>query len=219
MTVLLFVTMIIIFLGVDYVTQRKHTPVTVARPIQSSRDPMRVPSGVFFAPSHTWLTLFPSGKVRIGVDDFVLRMMKNPELVLLKKAGATVRKGEPLLQIKDASRTMTARSPIDAEVVELNTTIQEHPQSLRESLFSDGWAYTIRPKKISDLTGLFLGEQSRAWIQREFGRLRDFVAGFTQDGSLAPALMQDGGMVVEGVFKSFSDEQCQQFEQQFLFVD
>jgi len=219
MTVLLFVTMIIIFLGVDYVTQRKHTPVTVARPIQSSRDPMRVPSGVFFAPSHTWLTLFPSGKVRIGVDDFVLRMMKNPELVLLKKAGATVRKGEPLLQIKDASRTMTARSPIDAEVVELNTTIQEHPQSLRESLFSDGWAYTMKPERGSDLSSMLLGEQTHAWIQQEFGRLRDFIAGFSADGSPVPVLMQDGGLTAEGILDSFSTKQVEQFEQNFLHVD
>jgi glycine cleavage system H lipoate-binding protein len=219
MTVLLFLTIIIIFLGVDYVMQRKNKPAPVTYQTQHNHDPLRVPSGIFFAPSHTWLTLFPSGNVRIGIDDFVLRMMKDPKLVLLKRAGTTVRKGEPLLQIKEELRTITARSPIDAEVVELNDTVQAHPEALRESLFSDGWAYTIRPKKISDLTGLFLGEQSRAWIQREFGRLRDFVAGFTQDGSLAPALMQDGGMVVEGVFKSFSDEQCQQFEQQFLFVD
>ena len=219
MTVLLFITTILIFLGVDYVIQRKRTPVAVARTAQSSTNPLRVPSGVFFAPSHTWLTLFPSGKVRIGVDDFVLRMMKNPTLVLLKEAGATVRKGEPLLQIKDATRTMTARSPIDAKVVELNTTIQEQPQALKESLFSNGWAYTIKPEKGSDLTGMLLGEQSRAWIQQEFGRLRDFVAGFSAEGSLVPALMQDGGIPEEGILDSFSATQVQQFEQNFLHVD
>ena len=113
MTVLLFVTMILIFLGVDYVMQRKHKPAPVLQQVQAVGDPLRVPPGIFFAPSHTWMSLFPSGKVRIGVDDFVLRMMKNPELVLLKKTGSSIRKGEPLLQIKDQSRTMTARSPID----------------------------------------------------------------------------------------------------------
>ena len=218
MTVLLFVTLIIIFLSVDYVRQRKHKLVPVVHETQTSSDPLRVPPGVFFAPSHTWMTLFPSGKVRIGVDDFVLRMMKNPELVLLKKAGSSVRKGEPLLQIKDASRTMTACSPIDAEVVELNSTIRENPQSLRESLFSNGWAYTMKPEKSSELTRMLLGEQSHAWIQQEFGRLRDFIAGFSTEGSLVPVLMQDGGLTAEGILDSFSTAQVAQFEQNFLHV-
>jgi len=219
MTVLLFVTMILIFLGVDYVMQRKHKPAPVLQQFQAVGDPLRVPPGIFFAPSHTWMSLFPSGKVRIGVDDFVLRMMKNPELVLLKKTGSSIRKGEPLLQIKDQSRTMTARSPIDAEIVELNETIQENPQSLRESLFSNGWAYTIKPQRGSDLTAMLLGEQSRVWIQQEFGRLRDFIAGFSADGSPVPVLMQDGGLTAEGILDTFSATQVEQFEQNFLHVD
>ncbi len=219
MTVLLFVTMILIFLGVDYVMQRKHKPAPVLQQVQAVGDPLRVPPGIFFAPSHTWMSLFPSGKVRIGVDDFVLRMMKNPELVLLKKTGSSIRKGEPLLQIKDQSRTMTARSPIDAEIVELNETIQENPQSLRESLFSNGWAYTIKPQRGSDLTAMLLGEQSRVWIQQEFGRLRDFIAGFSADGSPVPVLMQDGGLTAEGILDTFSATQVEQFEQNFLHVD
>ena len=219
MTVLLFVTMILIFLGVDYVMQRKHKPAPVLQQVQAVGDPLRVPPGIFFAPSHTWMSLFPSGKVRIGVDDFVLRMMKNPELVLLKKTGSSIRKGEPLLQIKDQSRTMTARSPIDAEIVELNETIQENPQSLRESLFSNGWAYTIEPQRGSDLTAMLLGEQSRVWIQQEFGRLRDFIAGFSADGSPVPVLMQDGGLTAEGILDTFSATQVEQFEQNFLHVD
>lgn len=219
MTVLLFIAMIVIFLGIDYVMQRKNKPAPAAYQTQHTNDPLRLPSGIFFAPSHTWLTLFPSGNVRIGIDDFVLRMMKNPELVLLKRAGTKVRKGEPLLQLKEGMHTITARSPIDADVVELNDMVLTHPEALRESLFSDGWAYTIRPNRTSDLTGMFLGEQSRAWIQREFGRLRDFIAGSPQDGLLAPALMQDGGVAVEGALTTFSDEECKRFEQHFLLVD
>jgi len=215
MTVLFFVAMITTFLAADYFMERRKKPSPVASPVRRLGDPLRLPSGVFFSPAHTWLTLFPSGKVRVGVDSFVLRMMKNPELVLLKSPGSSVTRGEPLFQLKDGSRTMTARSPIDGEVLERN----ERPEMSPDSLFSGGWAYTMKPKRSSDLTGMLLGEQSQAWIRQEFGRLREFVAGFANAGELAPALMQDGGISAEGILETFNDAQVEQFEKQFLRVE
>jgi glycine cleavage system H protein len=219
MTVLLFLTMIIIFLGVDFFIQRKKTILPGTYRAQHAPFPLRMPSGIFFAPSHTWLNLFPSGNVRIGVDDFVLRMMENPQIVLLKKSGTHTKKGEPLFQMKEDSRTLTVRSPIEGEIVELNDSVQDHPEVMKEMLFSDGWAYTVKPSQLSELTRLFLGEGTRVWIQQELGRLRDFIAGTSQNRSLVPALLQDGGIPVEGALKSFTDEQCEQFEQQFLLID
>ncbi|HTR82296.1 MAG TPA: hypothetical protein VMM58_11760 [Bacteroidota bacterium] len=219
MTVLLFISMIIVFLGVDFVVQRKKqiapVPAEARRPFSTPR----VPSGIFFAPSHTWLTLFPSGNVRIGIDDFILRMMHTPAIVPLKEAGMSIRKGEPLFQLKEGEQALTARSPIDADIVAMNDRIQDQPEVLKEALFSDGWAYTLKPKKVSDLNGMLLGEKSRAWVQQEVGRLRDFLAGFAPNAALSPALLQDGGMPVEGALKSMTDEQCKQFEQQFLGME
>ena len=124
MTVLLFLAMIIIFLGIDFVVQRKKKTVPAAAQAQRTPLPLRVPSGIFFAPSHTWLSLFPSGNVRIGADDFVLRMMKNPNVSFLKIPGSFAKKGEALFQLKEGSKTLTVHSPIDGEVVTLNEDLQ-----------------------------------------------------------------------------------------------
>ena len=218
MTVLLFITMIIIFLGADFIIQRKRSTVPIPHPTHQSFQPMRVPLGIFFSPSHTWLSLFPSGNVRIGVDEFVLRMMEKPEVVFLKNSGSETRRGEPLLQLKEGARTLTAHSPIDGEIVELNDSLRHHPEALKEMLFSDGWACTVRPKRLSDLTLMFLGEQTRTWIQQELGRLRDFIAGSSRTGSLVPAMLQDGGLPVEGLLNHLDEDQCTRFEQQFMIV-
>ena len=219
MTVLLFIITIILFLGVDVVLQRKSkaspAPLTERRPIA---DHLRAPSGIFFAPSHTWLSLFPSGSVRLGVDDIVLRMMEKPNVVFLKKSGSEAKKGEPIMQLKEGDRTLTVRSPIDGDIVELNEEMRNHPKLMKESLFNAGWAYTMKPRRISELTHMIFGENTHAWVQQEFGRLRDFIAASSHTGSLAPVLMQDGGMHVEGALKHLSAKQCQEFEQEFLTV-
>ena len=219
MTVLLFILTIILFLGVDVVLQRK-SKVAPARFMErrSAQDHLRAPRGIFFAPSHTWLSLFPSGAVRLGVDDIVLRMMEKPDVVFLKKSGTEAKKGEPIIQLREDERTLTVRSPIDCEIVELNEAVKNHPELMKESLFSAGWAYTMKPRRISDLTQMIFGENTRAWVQEEFGRLRDFIAASPQSGTLAPVLMQDGGMHVEGAAKHLSAKRCQEFEQEFLTV-
>ena len=218
MTVLLFLSMIVLFLAIDFFVQRKNKTQPVAHTVRSNVIPLRAPGGIFFAPSHTWLSLFPSGNVRIGADDFVLRMMENPTVTFLKNAGSLAKKGEPLFQLKEGSRTLTVRSPIDGEILATNDDVKNHPELLKQMLFSGGWAYTVKPQRTSQLTELLLGENSRAWIQKEVGRLRDFIADAHHQGSPVPVLLQDGGVPVEGTLKRLTAEQCERFEQQFLSV-
>jgi glycine cleavage system H protein len=218
MTVLLFLTMIVLFLAIDFFIQRKNKTSPAAQMVRRESSPFRAPGGIFFAPSHTWLSLFPSGNVRIGADDFVLRMMENPTVVFLKNIGTRAKKGEPLFQLQEGSRTLTVRSPIDGEILATNEDVKKHPELLKQMLFSGGWAYTVKPQRTSELTQLLLGENSRAWIQKELGRLRDFIADAHHQGSPVPVLLQDGGVPVEGTLKCLSAEQCERFEQQFLLV-
>jgi glycine cleavage system H protein len=210
--------MITLFLGIDFFVQRKKKTARVPQGLQRPSSPLRAPAGIFFAPSHTWLSLFPSGNVRIGADDFVLRMMENPKIVFLKNPGMLAKKGEPLFQLREGSHTLTVRSPIDGEILAVNDDVQKHPAMLKEMLFSGGWAYTVKPQRTSELTHLLLGEASRAWIQNDLGRLRDFIAESHHSGSPVPVLLQDGGVPVDGALKNFSAELCEQFEQQFLLV-
>ncbi|HTY10816.1 MAG TPA: hypothetical protein VMF88_07070 [Bacteroidota bacterium] len=218
MTVLLFLTMIILFLGIDYVVQRKKKTALAAAQAPLTPSPMRVPAGIFFAPSHTWLNLFPSGNVRVGADDFVLRMMKKPAISFLKAPGSSAKKGEALFRLQEGTRTLTVQSPIDGEVVAVNEDLQQEPEKMKEELFVNGWAYTMKPQRASELTQFLLGERSRAWIQQELGRLKDFIAESMQAGSLSPVLLQDGGAPVDGLFNDFTPEQCEKFEHQFLNV-
>jgi glycine cleavage system H protein len=222
MTVLFVVATIIVFLTIEALVRHArekrgvqlaavHTPPV--RPY-----PVRIPEGIFFARSHTWLNLFPSGKVRLGVDDFVGRLLENPEVVLLKAEGSEVRKGDPILTLKEGDRSLTIRAPMDGEILAVNDSIRNRPELLKEMLFSDGWAYTLKPRRPSELRQMLLGEETRGWIAAEFGRLRDVFAGIADKGGFVPALLQDGGPPVAGAMKQMKKEVWKRFENEFLQV-
>jgi hypothetical protein len=87
---------------------------------------------------------------------------------------------------------------------------------LNEALFSQGWAYTVAPARVSDLRTLYLGDDTRAWLKQEMGKLRDF---FARAAAPAPAFMQDGGLPAAGLMNNLNPEQCKQFEDEFLRVE
>lgn len=221
MTVLFVVMTIILFLTLDAIVRRSRAkqavPATMMhQPVQAY--PVRLPEGIFFARSHTWLSLFPSGKVRLGVDDFVGRLLDKPQIEYLKRDGDDVNRGEPLFALTEGGRTLTVRAPISGRVVGVNESLLRKPELLKESLFSDGWAFTIQPEKASEVRQMLLGDETKNWIAGEFRKLRDVFAAVPADGNLVPALLQDGGPPVAGALKHMGDDVWQNFENEFLNV-
>ncbi len=219
MTVLFVIATVLLFLTIDWLVQRsreKSAAGAVIAPRPARELSVRIPDGIFFAPSHTWLNLFPSGKVRLGVDDFISRLLEKPGITLLRSAGDTIAKGDPILTLRSDGHSLTVRAPIDCEIVSVNDALPRNPQLLEESLFSDGWAYMIRPARNADLKNLLLGSETRQWIRTEYQRLKDLLAGVSRDGTLRPAFLQEGGPPIAGVLNQMDDDIWGQLDAQFL---
>jgi glycine cleavage system H lipoate-binding protein len=216
MSVLLFIATFVVFLTIDYFVQRSRKAALAAQPVLRKTIPMRTPAGIFFAKSHTWLSLFPSGRLQLGIDDFLAHMFTTPRISMLKTAAERVEKGEPILRIAEGQNEVVVRSPIEGVIENVNSNLSVNPALLKEALFSEGWAYSITPARAGDLRSFYLGEDTRAWLKQELGRLRDFFAHLAPAG---PAFMQDGGLPSAGVMDNLDPEQCRQFEKEFLNVD
>ena len=220
MTVLFVIATIVIFLTIDWFIQRtkQRRPLAISQQKPAFDFAIRLPDGIFFAPSHTWLSLFPTGKVHLGVDDFISRLLDNPEISFLKTTGEQISKGDPLILLKTDGHKLSIRSPIDGEVLAINERLPENPKLLQEALFSDGWAYLIKPKHHSDLKNLLLGTETRTWIRHEFQRLKDLLAGLVRNGSVQPAFLQEGGPPIPGALKMMDDIVWQHIDNEFLKV-
>lgn len=219
MTVLFVIATVLLFLTIDWLVQRskseKATAAAAPKPVRELA--VRLPDGIFFAPSHTWLNLFPSGRVRLGVDDFIAGLLEHPQVLLLKHAGEMVRKGEALIELKSDGHRLTVRAPMDGEVVSVNDELPRNPGLLGEGLFSDGWAYTLRPARNSDLKGLLIGGETRVWIRNEFQRLKDLLTS-PPGGAARPAFMQEGGPPISGVLNTLDEDTWRRLDEEFLKV-
>jgi len=220
MTVLFVIATILFFLILDWVVRRvrgtNRIPVQT-KPAQTHY-PVRAPGGIFFARSHTWLNLLPSGKLRLGIDDFIGRLLETPEIILLKHEGEQVKRGEPIFSLVAGNKSLAVRSPIDGEILGVNERLGTDPAAALEHLFSDGWGYTIRPSRVSQLKDLLLGPESKAWIGDEFRRMGDFLAGVGRTPGAEPIFLQDGGLPSPGILGKMKAADWQEFEREFLQV-
>ena len=101
----------------------------------------------------------------------------------------------------------------------MNNQIESRPELLKDLLFSEGWAYTLKPKRFVDLRSMLLGPDTKTWMNMEFARFRDFFASLSGDARLVPATLQDGGPPMTGAMKTMDSEAWQQFESEFLTVE
>lgn len=212
MTVLLLISTIVFFLTVDYFVHRSKMRSTVPAVVRVHA--LRFPDGIFFSKTHTWLNLFPSGKVQMGIDDFLMRMFEHPTLTLLKKEGEQVQRNEPIIKISEGEKELIVRSPLNGAILNQNTVIAGKSISQHTALFSDAWAYTVQPRQPKEIRNFLLADETKVWLKSELNKLRDFLAVSQPTPSLV--LLQDGGEPMPGVLSNAQHDVVKKFEQEFL---
>jgi len=224
MTVIFLIVSILFFLSIDWLYRhwKKNKSLSIASPILKDSShtsfPIRIPEGIFFTKSHTWLNLYPSGKVQIGVDDLLSLALRQPHVSLLKRVGNIIKRGEPILEFTYNNNRLTIQSPIEGKILSVNDKLVHNPKLLKDAPFNDGWAYTIKPNKLADLKHFMIGSDIRQWMVDELNKLRDFVAGLGKNMQSKTLILQDGGFPMGGFLEMMDTDRWKLFEQNFLTV-
>ncbi len=75
---------------------------------RSSRSASASPD-LFLHRGHPWTNLLFSGQVKVGVDDFLQRLLGRIDGIALPPLGATVKEGEPFVTVRQGGRTASLR--------------------------------------------------------------------------------------------------------------
>ncbi len=190
-----------------------------AAPPLNSLDPRQftLPLGLFFHPGHMWLRLLRSGQVKVGLDDFLRRLLGRIEAVALPPVGTVVARGEPLARVRQGGRTLALRSPVDGTVVAANPVWETEAGRAWGDPYGEGWFVKVIPTNLArNLRDLRIAEPAVWWLQEEVRRFRDFATRFiAPDPDLGPRLA-DGGLPVDGVLEQVDDAAWSRFQAEFL---
>lgn len=99
--------------------------------------------------SHEWAKL-DGDTVLIGITDYAVQKLSNgndSDLVYcdLPEAGRSLDAGETFGEIESVKAVSDLNSPVAGEVVEVNSTIEEHLEVLSEDPWNKGWLIRVKP--------------------------------------------------------------------------
>ncbi len=124
---------------------------------------MNIPNDLRYTTDHEWARL-EGGKVRIGITDYAQDALGDVVFVQLPQLGSRVEAGGACSEVESTKSVSDVYSPVDGEVVQVNTALSEGPQLLNEDPYGEGWICVIAPSDPSGVDSLMDAEAYRQLI-------------------------------------------------------
>lgn len=183
-----------------YLAHRTPAPATAGRP-RTFVDYFRVPDGYFFHQGHSWFKKEGREVVTVGLDDFAQRFLGKIDAVDLPHTGARMSQGEKGWTLTVDSRLVPMISPVDGEVVAVNTAALRSPGTINDDPYGNGWLLKVKTNKLAANTrNLLSGNVARKWVEESLNGIR------LQSGESLGLVYQDGGAPVSGMAKALYGE-------------
>jgi glycine cleavage system H lipoate-binding protein len=194
-----------------------HTPAPPAAPGEAApgvedADGIPVPQWLWFAPSHTWLSVGSDGVCHLGVDAFLARTLGGIDRVQFVTTKGLERPAA-VLTVRDVDVTVSFPNPVN--ITGVNGALRADPARLARDPYGLGWLFEgiVRDRatvpngnpRVTD--GLLRGDAAAAWMRREGLRLRGLAEAASERIS-GTRLAADGGFPAPGLIRSLPHEEA-----------
>jgi glycine cleavage system H protein len=108
------------------------------------------PKSLRFTTTHEWIHMEdgPGGvkTATVGVSDFAIHALTDLVHIELPEPGRGVQAGKPFGEVESVKAVSDLYSPVDGEVLEVNTAVAKNLDCLTSDPYGDGWLLKIRVK-------------------------------------------------------------------------
>jgi len=154
-----------------------------------------VPMGYYFHNGHTWARIESGGYVRIGMDDFTLKILGRADALDLPLMGKELDQDSAGWGLKRKENLADVLSPVDGVIMEVNSELRERPGLANAKPYEDGWLFMVHtPDVKGTVKKLMADADSLDWMNGEVGKLENMVE------EVAGPLAADGGYLADDIF-------------------
>ena len=118
-----------------------------------------IPGDLKFLSSHEWARINDDGTVTIGISDHAQSQLGDIVYVELPEVGKEVEFEGDTAIVESVKAASDVYSPISGEIVETNDAIEQEPEIVNQSPFTEGWFFKIRPHNIEEFSELLSPEE------------------------------------------------------------
>lgn len=154
-----------------------------------------VPMDYYFHDGHTWARIESGGYIRIGLDDFALKLLGKADAFELPLMGKEFDQGKAGWGLKRKDNIADVLSPVGGVIVEVNSELRENPGIANREPYSDGWLFMVRTPDIKKSVKQLMAETSSlTWMNSEVTKLEGMIE------QAAGPLAADGGLLQADIY-------------------
>ncbi len=112
------------------------------------------PEELLYAETHEWVRVEDDQGTKtatIGISAFAVEQLTDLVFMELPETGTAVQAGQEFGEVESVKAVSPLYSPVDGEIVAVNSDLPDNLQTLSESPFDEGWIIKV---KLSDESAL-----------------------------------------------------------------
>lgn len=171
---------------------------TVVRPVNPMEvKGFRVPQGYYFHRGHTWVKVEEGPSVRVGIDDFALRLLGPFDRIEAPLMGREICQDRPDIVAFREGKRADVLSPVNGIVTAINPNLREKGSLAGDAPYSEGWIMNVHcPELRRDLKNLMIHTETEAFMEAEVKDLYQLIE------EVAGPISADGGDLRKDIFGS-----------------
>ena len=119
---------------------------------------LTIPDDIRYAESHEWAKI-EGDRVKAGITDYAQDQLGDIVFVELPDVGETFEKGAEFGTVESVKAVSELYMPVGGEIVAVNTTLEDAPEHVNNSPFSEGWMIEVEPEDKSELDSLMTKDE------------------------------------------------------------
>ena len=117
----------------------------------------QIPEDLRYTKEHEWARR-EGDLVVVGITAHAVEQLGDITLVTVPDAGTAITQGESFGDIDSVKAVSELYAPIDGEIAEVNTALEDAPEKVNETPYTDGWLLKIKPSAPEQLDALLDAE-------------------------------------------------------------
>ncbi|GAB1473698.1 glycine cleavage system protein GcvH [Bacteroidota bacterium] len=124
---------------------------------------MNIPANLKYSPDHEWVKV--DGNIAtVGITDFAQGQLGDVVFVDIPSEGETLAKADVFGAIEAVKTVADAFMPVSGKIVEVNTALEDSPESVNKDPYNSGWMVKIEMSDPSEIDSLLDAEAYKALL-------------------------------------------------------
>jgi glycine cleavage system H protein len=126
-----------------------------------------IPSELKYTKSHEWVRSEDDGTVTIGITDHAQELLGDLVFVELPEVGTEMSAEDAVCVVESVKAASDVYMPISGEIVEVNGSLTDAPETINDSPYDDGWLIRVQPSNPDELEDLMDADSYDAEIAED----------------------------------------------------